>query len=128
MFRDLEKELAQELNISESLASNKIYSGGLKIYSAMDLDFQKFCQNYIQTVNTPYDPNCQIAVVMTGLDGRVIASVGGRNKKDSMFIWDRANIAILQPGSSIKPIIPYPLALEKNIYHYTESRLCRGNE
>ena len=119
MFRDLEKELAQELNISESLASNKIYSGGLKIYSAMDLDFQKFCQNYIQTVSTPYDPNCQIAVVMTGLDGRVIASVGGRNKKDSMFIWDRANIAILQPGSSIKPIIPYPLALEKNIYHYS---------
>ncbi len=119
MFRDLEKELAQELNISESLASNKIYSGGLKIYSAMDLDFQEFCQNYIQTVNTPYDPNCQIAVVMTGLDGRVIASVGGRNKKDSMFIWDRANIATLQPGSSIKPIIPYPLAIEKNIYHYS---------
>ena len=106
MFRDLEKELAQELNISESLASNKIYSGGLKIYSAMDLDFQEFCQNYIQTVNTPYDPNCHIAVVMTGLDGRVIASVGGRNKKDSMFIWKRTNIATLQPGSSIKPIIP----------------------
>ncbi len=119
MFRDLQDELAQELNISDSLALNKIYSGGLKIYCAMDLEFQQFCENYIQNVSTPYDPNCQLAMVMTGMDGRVIACVGGRNKKDSMLVWDRSYLASLQPGSSIKPVIPYPLALEKDIYNYS---------
>ena len=119
MFRDLQEELMQELNISESVALNKIYSGGLKIYSAMDLEFQEFCENYIQNVSTPYDPNCEIAVVMTSLDGRVLATVGGREKKEQMLVWDRANIASLQPGSSIKPIIVYPLAVEEDLYHYS---------
>ena len=119
MFRDLQEELSQELNITESLALNKIYSGGLKIYCAMDLQYQQFCEHYIQNVATPYDPNCQIAVVMTGLDGRVVACVGGRNKKDSMLVWDRSYLASLQPGSSIKPVIPYPIAIEQDIYNYS---------
>lgn len=118
-FRDLQEELAKELNISEKLAMNKIYSGGLKIYSAMDLEFQQYCENYIQNMSTPYDPNCEIAMVMTDLNGRVLATVGGREKKEQMLVWDRANVATLQPGSSIKPIIVYPLAVEKDIYHFS---------
>lgn len=47
----------------------------------MDLEFQQFCENYIQSMNTPYDPNCELAVVMTDLKGRVLATVGGREKK-----------------------------------------------
>lgn len=118
-IRDLQSELVEELGISEEMALNKIYSGGLKIYSAMDLKFQRFCEEYIQNFETPYDPNCEIAMVMTGLDGRVLATVGGREKKEQMLVWDRANIASLQPGSSIKPLIVYPLAVEEDIYHYS---------
>lgn len=119
MIRDLQEELVKELNISEDIATHKIYSGGLKIYSAMDVEFQQYCEEYIQNVSTPYDPNCEIAMVMTSLDGRILATVGGREKKEQMLVWDRANIATLQPGSSIKPIIVYPLAVEKDIYHYS---------
>lgn len=118
-IRDLQNELVEELGISEDMAMNKIYSGGLKIYSAMDLEFQRFCEKYIQEFETPYDPNCEIAMVMTSLDGRVLATVGGREKKEQMLVWDRANIASLQPGSSIKPIIVYPMAVEEDIYHYS---------
>lgn len=119
MIRDLQRELVRELNISEEIAEHKIYSGGLKIYSAMDVEFQQYCEEYIQDVSTPYDPNCEIAMVMSGLDGRILATVGGREKKEQMLVWDRANIATLQPGSSIKPIVVYPLAVEKGTYHYS---------
>ena len=118
-LRDLQDELTKELNISSETASNKIYSGGLKIYLAMDLEFQQYCEKYIQDMSTPYDPNCELAVVMTDLQGRVLATVGGREKKSQMLVWDRANVAELQPGSSIKPLIVYPLAIEKNKYNYS---------
>ncbi len=119
LIRDLQQELVEELGISEESATNKIYSGGLKVYSAMDLDFQEYCEQYIQNVQTPYDPNCEIAMVMTSLDGRVLATVGGRDKKEQMLVWDRANLASLQPGSAIKPLIVYPLAIELGKYHYS---------
>lgn len=119
LFRDLQEELVKELNISDEVAMNKIYSGGLKIYSAMDLEFQEYCERYIQNMSTPYDPNCEIAMVMTDLQGRVLATVGGREKKEQMLVWDRANVATLQPGSSIKPIVVYPLAIEGDIYNFS---------
>ena len=119
MIRDLQTELVEELGISEESANNKIYSGGLKVYSAMDLDFQEYCEEYIQNVDTPYDPNCEIAMVMTDMKGRVLATVGGRDEKEQMLVWDRANIATLQPGSAIKPLIVYPMAIENNEYHYS---------
>lgn len=119
IIRDLQEELVEELGISEESATNKIYAGGLKIYSAMDLEFQQYCEEYIQDVATPYDPNCEIAVVMTSLDGRVLATVGGRDKKEQMLVWDRANLAELQPGSAIKPLIVYPMAIENDEYHFS---------
>lgn len=119
LIRDLQDELVEELGISEESANNKIYSGGLKVYAAMDLDFQEYCEEYIQNVSTPYDPNCEIAMVMTAMDGRVLATVGGRDKKEQMLVWDRANLASLQPGSAIKPLIVYPMAIENGEYHYS---------
>ena len=119
LFRDLRTDLAQELNISEDAASTKLYTEGLKIYCAMDTKMQEFAEQYVLNLNTPSDPNLQMGLIMMDFDGRIIASVGSREKKDGMLLWDRANISELQPGSSIKPSFVYPLAIENKIYHFS---------
>lgn len=131
LFRDLRTDLAQELNISEEAASTKLYTEGLKIYCAMDTEMQEFAEQYVLNLDTPSDPNLQMGLIMMDFDGRIIASVGSREKKDGMLLWDRANISELQPGSSIKPSFVYPLAIENKIYHfrrlYWTNRLNTGH-
>ena len=54
-------------------------------------------------------------------DGRVIATVGSSNKKAQALEWDRATHSVLQPGSSIKPLLVYPLAIETKKLYYSST-------
>ena len=54
-----------------------------------------------------------------GFDGRVIATVGSSNKKTEALSWSRAYDSSLQPGSSIKPVVVYPLAIEKKLINFS---------
>lgn len=119
LFRDVRSDLAKELNISEDAAERKLYTEGLKIYCAMDVDMQNFAEQYVLNIDTPNDPNLQMGLVMMDFDGRIIATVGSRTKKDGMLLWDRANISELQPGSSIKPSFVYPLAIENHKLNFS---------
>nr|WP_305119684.1 MULTISPECIES: transglycosylase domain-containing protein [unclassified Ruminococcus] len=119
LLKDLTVDLAQALNISEESASSKIYTEGLKIYCAMDEDMQDFAEQYVLDMDTPSDPNLQTGIVMMGFDGRIIATVGSREKKTQDLVWDRTVDSTLQPGSSIKPVIPYPMAIEEGLYNFS---------
>ena len=119
MFYDLRRDLAKYYNISEDAASDKLYTEGLKIYCAMDLEAQEMIENEALTFNTDSDYDLQIGMTMIGFDGRVIATVGSSKEKTVNLEWDRASHSVLQPGSSIKSIIPYPLAIEMGIYNYS---------
>ncbi len=119
LYYDVVEDLAREYNISEETASLRMYTEGFNIYSAMDLEMQEYAEDYVQSLDTPSDPNLQIALMMMEPNGRIIASVGGRNERDAMLLWDRANMSTLQPGSSIKPVISYPMAVENDYYHYS---------
>lgn len=119
LFRDLRADLAKAFNISEDSASTKLYTEGLKIYCAMDVDMQEYAEKYVLNINTPNDPNLQMGVCMMDFDGRIIATVGSRTKKDGMLLWDRANISELQPGSSIKPSFVYPMAIENKKLNFS---------
>lgn len=119
MLKDLKVDLAQALNISEDSASSKIYTEGLKIYCAMDEDMQNYAEQYVLNLDTPADPNLQTGIVMIDMNGRVICTVGSREKKTQMLVWDRTVDSTLQPGSSIKPVIPYPMAIEKGEYNFS---------
>lgn len=119
MLKDLKVDLAQALNISEESASSKIYTEGLKIYCAMDEDMQNYAEQYVLDLDTPADPNLQTGVVMMDFNGRVIATVGSRDKKTQNLVWDRTVDSTLQPGSSIKPVIPYPMAIDEGKYNFS---------
>ncbi len=116
---DLAEDLAVYYNISENAAMDKIYSEGLKIFCAMDLDAQKIIEEEAMSIDKTNNPDLEIGMTLMGYDGRVIATVGSSNAKDSNLLFDRATMATLQPGSSIKPVVAYPTAVERDFLHWS---------
>ena len=84
-----------------------VYSGGLKIYTTLDIDLQIKAQEAVRFLKA-----MGALVCMTSETGEVLALVGGKDFKTSKF--NRATQAYRQPGSSFKPIV-YAAALEENI-------------
>ena len=93
------------------------YEVGMNIYTNMN----PYMQAYLYDVQNEADytkikfPNeqCQSAVVlMDNQTGAVEALGGGRGETDSARKFNRATSAYLNPGSSIKPVVDYSLAIE----------------
>lgn len=119
MTYELRRDLAKYYDISESAASTKLYTEGLKIYSAMDLDAQNMIETVAQGLDRTYDSDLQCAMTLIDFNGRIIATVGSAEKKDANLLFDRAYSSSLQPGSSIKPVVVYPYAIEKGLINYS---------
>ncbi|MBQ8860423.1 MAG: transglycosylase domain-containing protein [Ruminococcus sp.] len=119
MQGDLIRDLAKYYDISENAASDKLYTEGLQIYCAMDLEAQEMIEYEGIHMNDDFGTDLQVGMTMVGFDGRVIATTGSSQEKDGNLLFDRASDAILQPGSTIKPIFAYPLAHEMGITTYS---------
>lgn len=118
LYYDLKADLAKELDISEDAAETKLKTEGLKIYCAMDLDMQKYIEKAGKSIDKSSDSGVEIAMTLMDYDGRVIATTGSSSKKEGNLIQDRATMSALQPGSSIKPVVVYPYAIENNLLTY----------
>jgi len=118
-------DLGKEYGYDRSTASNLIFSGGLKIYICMDPALQASMEEVF--INDKYWPEAsgvkaQGAMVLMDPDtGDVLALVGGRGEKKESRGLNRATMSKRQPGSSIKPLSVYTLALEKGLYTYGSS-------
>ena len=103
--------------LAEIYDEEQIYTSGLKIYTTIDLDYQKVAK---ETFNSyPYFKNKEINGAMITLDpftGGIISIVGGKNFKAGNF--DRATMARRQLGSSFKPFV-YLEALENGFETYS---------
>ena len=80
---------------------------------------QEMMENAAQNIDKSNDPELQIAMTLMGFDGRVIATVGSSNKKTEALSWDRATMSSLQPGSSIKPVVVYPYAIDNKMLYFS---------
>ncbi len=110
----------KEQGYSHYEATKMIYSGGLRIYSAVDLKAQEILEDvYVHRTNFPServtDPDNPAQSAMTIMDysGRIVALVGGAGEKTQNRANNRAVSAIRQPGSSIKPLSIYAPAMEE---------------
>ncbi len=119
MVYDAADALAEYYSISRSAAIDKLYTEGLHIYSAMDIEAQEMIENAALSIDAPYDEGLEIAMTLMGFDGRVIATVGSSHEKEGNLVFDRATMATLQPGSSIKPVVAYPYAVNKGILNWS---------
>ena len=119
LFYDAQRDLAQYYNISKDAASEKLYTEGLRIYCAMDERAQTMIEEAALNIDKSSDPDLEIGMTLMGFDGRVIATVGSSNPKVGALSWSRAYDSALQPGSSIKPVVVYPLAIDKKLINFS---------
>ena len=106
-----------ETFLADIYDEEKIYTSGLKIYTTIDLDFQKTAK---ETFNSyEYFKNKDINGAMVTLDpftGAIVSIVGGKDFKAKSF--DRALMARRQMGSSFKPFV-YLDALQNGFEAYS---------
>lgn len=102
-------------------ATKMMYSGGLRIYSAVDTRIQEIVEDvYENRTNFPSErvsatkDLAQSAMTIMDYSGRVVAIVGGAGEKTENRSNNRAVSAIRQPGSSIKPLSIYTAAIEED--------------
>ncbi|MBQ8135540.1 MAG: transglycosylase domain-containing protein [Clostridia bacterium] len=119
VFRDVVSALEDELHVGRDYAEDLVYNGGLNIYSAMDKKAQEIAEKKIKEWQTPNDPTLDVGYELMDFEGRVLATVGGRDEKDGRLLWDNATQSTLQPGSTIKPISSYVLALDEKKINFS---------
>ncbi len=123
VIEDVVADLQEELGISAAVANQMVFSGGLKIYIAQDLSVQEIvdeCYNddsLFPSVTSGVRPESAM-VIMDHTTGDVVAIAGGRGVKDTPRGFNRATHAKRQPGSTIKPLSAYSLALEEGLISY----------
>ena len=126
-------DLAEKYNLSASLASTMFYNGGFKIYATVNPKIQsKMEEVYLdidtyfpQTVKKDNGDKVHVQSAMTVMDysGHIVGIVGGAGEKTANRGLKRATDSPRQPGSTMKPIGVYALAIEKDIVNYTSSVL-----
>ncbi len=101
-----------ELEEIDSVPNSLIESGGLKIYTAFDMDAQtKMEENILKYMGNQEE--LQVASVMVNpSDGGVLALTGGLNYAKSQY--NRATMSKRQVGSTMKPFLYYA-ALENGL-------------
>lgn len=101
----------QELKSLKNIPDSLISSGGLKIYTALDLEKQTILENSIKD-NMKEDDVQVAAIYVDPNSGGINALIGGRDYSKSQF--NRVTQSKRQVGSTIKPFLYYA-ALENGL-------------
>ncbi len=122
-------DLAKKYECNEQTASTMLYNGGFKIYSTVDMRVQNIMeQTYINSSKyfnlkgknrNGETVNIQSAMTVMDYSGHIVGIVGGVGEKTVNRGLNRATSAPRQPGSTMKPIGVYALAIENDLIHYT---------
>lgn len=112
------RDLQTEKGYAEAFATQQVFSGGLKIYTTMDMNVQNAMEEVFESSqNFPGGASkAQAAmVVMDPSNGEIKGIIGGKGKKTDSRGLNRATQTTRQPGSSFKPLSVYAPAIEKRI-------------
>jgi len=120
-------QVAQEKEISTTLAQNYVYSSGLTIYSTQNTTLQKQMEEEFnkdtykeksrvtKNENGEYVTTQAAMVIIDNNTHNVVATVGGIGEKTDSRGLNRATQSMRQTGSAMKPIAAVAPALEERI-------------
>lgn len=122
--------LIEDFQISKNLSYEdawaKVYYGGLKVYTAVDLEAQNIIEDvYYNRTTFPYEedteenPAIQSAITVMDYNGRIIGIVSRLGEKVGNRLLNGAAYSPRQTGSSIKPLSCYAPAIELNYYTWS---------
>ncbi len=112
VISDVIESLQEELDYSPKKATDEIYGGGLKIYTAVDLDIQKKLEKIYVNKTNWLDKKAQSSMTIMDYNGRVVAIVGQAGEKEGNRVLNRAADSPRPPGSTIKPLSSYAPGIE----------------
>ncbi len=96
--------VVEELQTLTNIPTSFLETGGLKIYTNLDISAQRILENSIN--NSIKNKELQTAgIMMNPNNGKIIALVGGLNYDESQY--NRATKSFRQVGSTMKPFLYY---------------------
>lgn len=124
VIEDVINDLCKKYDMSRSSASGLVYSGGVKIYTALDETVQETVEQYYENeVKVPVNAegvSAQSAlIVIDNQTGDVLGVAGAIGEKSGNRIQNFATQTLRPPGSAIKPITVYAQALEKGLINWS---------
>lgn len=127
MISDVAADLAEKNGISVDSATRLLYNGGYKIYATVDRGIQEKMEAVFKNaamyfpLKSRQDPNIGMQGAMTVLDydGSVKGVVGGVGEKTINRGLNRAVDSPRQPGSTMKPLGVYALAIDRGLLSYS---------
>lgn len=113
-YRAFLDQVLKEVEDIDGISINDVYTGGLKIYTTLDQEAQKYTEALLQTdiINFP-DEFFQAGITVVDTKTGAIKAIGGGRQTDNIkrgFSW--ATDPRRSPGSTIKPILDYGPAIE----------------
>ena len=117
---DVVADLVNKKGYSTEMANLMIYTGGLKIYTAMDREIQEVLENYYSNTKNFYSdsrgekPQSSI-IVIDPATGDILGVAGSIGTKSANRLQNFATQTLRPAGSVIKPLSIYAPALESSL-------------
>ncbi len=127
LIEEVIEDLMAAYDYDKSYAEYKFYTGGYKIYSTLNPNVQNSVEEvflntdkyFTQKSRKKEGVSPEAAMTVMDYEGHIVGIVGGKGEKDRSRGLNRAYDSPRQPGSTMKPIGSYALAVEKNIITYS---------
>lgn len=126
LITQVAEDMCAKYGYAKDEALNLLYTGGYKIYSTLDPRLQAILEKNANdpdyaTVVSKADGEtlAQVGLCITDYEGHILATVGGRGEKDGNMLLDRSYAVAQQPGSGMKPLGAYALAIENNLITFS---------
>jgi len=118
IIRDAIRDIQLLDGSSEHMARMRLYTGGLRIISTIDMEMQAIVDEIYQNMeNLPRvtgstQPLQSAIIVADPHTGAIRALSGGTGRKSANMLFNRATMSRRPPGSALKPISVFAPAME----------------
>ena len=123
LINQVSADLSEKYGYDKAHADKMFYNGGYKIYATVDPDIQATAESVFKdeayNIKNSKGDKLQAGITVLDYEGRVKAIVGNLGEKTDNRGWNNAIDAVRQPGSTIKPLSAYSLAIEQDLITYS---------
>ncbi|MBQ0083340.1 MAG: transglycosylase domain-containing protein [Clostridiales bacterium] len=123
LISDVQKGLVELYDFDEKHAATNFYNGGYKIYATLDPKVQSAVEEVFSDESYQYVGKdgklLQGSMTVMDYEGHVLGIAGAIGKKTANRVLNRATSSPRQPGSTMKPMSAYSLAIEKDLITYS---------
>ena len=120
VIEDVIADLVEQKGYSRQMANLVLYTGGLKIYTAMDIEVQEKLEEYYEKTsnfyrNTSGETPQSSMIIIDPATGDILGVAGAVGEKRANRVQNFATQTLRPAGSVVKPLSVYAPALEDGL-------------